>query len=164
VLWVLGRKGVGHGTDDQQIDGSSDRRWRHYAQVWRKPPVSIPPHHDATFVSASRIPWVRAGARAWLTAQVIPYQIRSSKLLPRSYIVRSRAQIEHDSGKHCSHCYGISTKFHHVDADMERSIQSAKRVDLYSLVAQATEYPRRHPGIRLDSVKSPRLLMPLSSF
>ena len=56
-------------------------------------------------------------------------------IAPFLYAWRSHAYTEHGCGSRCTYCYGISTRFHHVDADMGHSIQRAERVHLSSVLA-----------------------------
>ena len=41
------------------------------------------------------------------------------------------------AGSRCTYCYGISTRFHHDDADMGHRIQRAERVHLSSVLAHS---------------------------
>ena len=50
---------------------------------------------------------------------------------------RPYAYSEHGCGSRSTNCYGISTRFHHVDADMGHSIQRAERVHLNSVLAHS---------------------------
>ena len=75
---------------------------------------------------------------------------RKCKWWPPSSSWRSRSYTDHGCRSRCTYRDGVSTGFHHVDADMGHSTQRAERVHLNSLLADATGYPRHHPRVRLD--------------
>ena len=65
---------------------------------------------------------------------------------------RSYAYSEHGCGSRCTYCYGISTRFHHVDAGMGHSIQRAERVHLNSVLAHSQASSWNASGLRLTDL------------
>ena len=61
------------------------------------------------------------------------------------------------NGGSCTYCYGISTRFHHVDADMGHSTQRAERVHLNSVLAHSVSVSCHHCGQRYRGLKADRL-------
>ena len=67
------------------------------------------------------------------TGDPLPSDAAKKAVAPFSYS-GGHAYTDRGSGSHCTYCYGISTRFHHADADMGRSIQCAERVHLNSVL------------------------------
>ena len=73
-----------------------------------------------------------------LAVPVTPcHPMRPKSCCPVPVWWRSHAYTERAAGYGGTYCYGISTRFHHDDADMGHSIERAERVHLNSVLAHS---------------------------
>ena len=71
------------------------------------------------------------------TGDPLPSDAAKQAVAPFLYSGGLTPTLNTAAGSHCTYCYGISTRFHHVDADMGHSIQRAERVHLNSVLAHS---------------------------